>query len=99
MAVGTILVRTVRKVTSAEVTLDQRLDIKENKSPRGLVLQMVTELLKQTVCIQSRAHQLLTLANMWRNHEDIGDGTMGTGVLHVNRTESECLHEQGETLM
>lgn len=53
MAVGTILDRMVRKVTSAKVVLGQRPDIKENKNPRGLLLQMVTELLKQTVCIQS----------------------------------------------
>lgn len=49
MAVDTILNRMVRKVTSADVLLDQRPDIKENKGPQGLVLQMVTELLKQTV--------------------------------------------------
>lgn len=53
MAVDTILDRMVRKVRSAEVLLDQRPGIKENKGPQGLVLQMVTELLKQTVCTQS----------------------------------------------
>lgn len=35
MAVEAILDRMVRKVTSAEVLLDQKPDIKENKGPRG----------------------------------------------------------------
>lgn len=53
MAVDTVLEEMVRKVISTEVILDQRPDLKEDTGPQGLVLKMITQLLTQTVWVQS----------------------------------------------